>query len=298
MTPPNNNNNTKCQHVLSIQSHVVWGHAGNSAAILPMQRMGINVNPIHTVHFSNHTGYGHFLGEIMPPSIITDSVQGLEENGFIHNINAVLSGYTASPLVGETIASAVQKVRSHNADAIYCCDPVLGDVGRGIYVRDGVADMIKHTLVPIADIITPNHFEAEFLSGHALDSVEKALQFCDTIIADGTSRVVITSFNAASTPAGTIQCIAADKHGKYILTKPKVTTGHKDNFTGSGDVFTSLFLASTLQGKTTVEALEHTASAIHAIYEVTAKNGRHELDIISAQDYVPHPPTIFSAEKL
>ncbi len=298
MTSPHNHSNTSRQHVLSIQSHVVWGHAGNSASTLPMQRMGINVNPIHTVHFSNHTGYGHFLGEIMPPSLITDSVQGLEDNGFIHNVNAVLSGYTASPLVGETIANAVQKVRKHNASVIYCCDPVLGDVGRGIYVRDGVADMVKHTLVPIADIITPNHFEAEFLAGHALDNVEKALQFCDSIIANGTSRVVITSFEGGSTPSGTIQCIAADKHGKYILTKPKVTTGYKENFTGSGDIFTSIFLASTLQGKTTAEALEHTASAVHAIYEVTAKSGNHELDLIAAQDHIPHPPTIFSAEKL
>lgn len=286
------------QHVLSIQSHVVWGHAGNSASILPMQRMGIEVNPIHTVHFSNHTGYGHYLGEIMPPSLITDSVQGLEDNGFIQGISAVLSGYTASPLVGKAIAEAVATVRQHNPNAIYCCDPVLGDVGRGIYVREGVADMIKNTLLPIADIITPNHFEAEFLAGQPLDTVEKALAFCDEIIASGVSTVVITSFETPDTPKGSLQCIAADALGKYMLTKPKITTGKKDNFTGSGDIFTSLFLSNMLLGKNTSDALEHTASAMHAIYATTSKNARDELDLIASQDLIVTPPTMYTAEKL
>lgn len=293
-----NNGINNRQHVLSIQSHVVWGHAGNSASTLPMQRMGIEVNPIHTVHFSNHTGYGHCRGEIMPPSIITDSVQGLEDNGFIKNISAVLSGYTASPLVGKTIADSVKTIRKHTPNAIYCCDPVLGDVGRGIYVKEGVANMVKNTLVPIADIITPNHFEAEFLAGEPLDTLEKALAFCEDTVAKGVSTVVITSFNTTSTPNDVIQCIAVDSRGKYMLTKPKVTTGVKENFTGSGDVFTALYLSNILLGRSTENALGHTTSALHAIYTKTAQNGRDELDLIAAQDCIINPETMYTAQKL
>lgn len=79
--------------VLSVQSHVAYGHAGNSAAVFAMQRLGIEVLPVHTVQFSNHTGYGAFRGQVFDVAHLREVFQGIEERGLLPKISAVLSGY-------------------------------------------------------------------------------------------------------------------------------------------------------------------------------------------------------------
>src|SRR5436305_4575076 len=125
-------------NILSIQSHVAYGHVGNSAAVFPMQRLGHEVWPIHTVQFSNHTGYGAWRGEVLPASIIDECVEGIAERGVLASCDGVLSGYMGSADTGEAILRAVQRVKAANPQALYCCDPVIGDFGRGVLVREGV----------------------------------------------------------------------------------------------------------------------------------------------------------------
>ena len=152
-------------NVLSIQSHVAYGHVGNASAVFPMQRLGVEVWPIHTVQFSNHTGYGSWKGRVFDGPAIEDLVEGIAERGVLERCNGVLSGYMGSADIGNAILSAVARVRALNPDALYCCDPVIGDVGRGVFVRPGIPEFMREQAVPAADIITPNQFELDYLSG-------------------------------------------------------------------------------------------------------------------------------------
>jgi pyridoxine kinase len=151
--------------ILSIQSSVAYGHAGNSAATFPLQRLGHEVWPVLTVHFSNHTGYGAWRGQVFDPSMVADVLRGIEERGVLGSADVVLTGYQGSPGVAEVVLDAVARVRELNPDAVYCCDPVMGDVGRGMYVQPGIPELIRDRVVPAADVVTPNAFELAYLAG-------------------------------------------------------------------------------------------------------------------------------------
>jgi len=151
--------------ILSIQSHVAYGHAGNSAAVFPLQRLGHDVYPVLTVTFSNHTGYGSTRGPLIAPADVAAVIDGVEERGAFPDIDAVLSGYQGAESVGEVVLDAVARVKAANPAAVYCCDPVMGDVGRGFFVREGIPEYMRDHVVPKADIVTPNQFELEFLVG-------------------------------------------------------------------------------------------------------------------------------------
>ncbi len=154
-------------NILSIQSHVAYGHVGNDAATFPLQRMGVEVWPIHTVQFSNHTGYGSWKGRVFDAGMIGELVAGIEQRGVLGECDGVLSGYMGSAEIGMAILEAVATVRQANPGAKYCCDPVIGDVGRGIFVREGIPEFMRTKAVPAADIVTPNQFELDYLSGRA-----------------------------------------------------------------------------------------------------------------------------------
>ena len=143
-------------NLLSIQSHVAYGHVGNAAAVFPLQRLGIEVWPVHTVQFSNHTGYGHWTGQVYTGDAVRDLVDGIAARDVLRHCDAVLSGYMGDAGIGEAILHAVARVREENPNALYCCDPVIGDAGRGAFVREGVAEFMKARAVPAADIVTPN----------------------------------------------------------------------------------------------------------------------------------------------
>src|SRR5882724_3261195 len=153
-------------NLLSIQSHVAYGHVGNSAAVFPLQRLGVEVWPVHTVQFANHAGYGPPRGAVFDGAMIREVVQGIEERGMLGSCDGVISGYMGSAEIGEAILDAVARVKRANPSALYGCDPVIGDVGRGMYVAPEVAEFIKARALPAADVVTPNQFELGYLAGH------------------------------------------------------------------------------------------------------------------------------------
>ena len=150
--------------ILSIQSSVAYGYVGNSAATFPLQRLGHEVLPVLTVHFSNHTGYGSWRGQVLDPAVVADVIEGIAERGALDTVDAVLTGYQGSPGVAEVVLATVDRVRRLNPGAVYCCDPVMGDVGRGMFVLPGVPELIRERVVPRADIVTPNLFELHYLA--------------------------------------------------------------------------------------------------------------------------------------
>jgi len=151
-------------NILSIQSLVSYGHAGNSAAMFPLQRLGFDVWPVVTVHFSNHTGYGAARGPLLTAEDIAEVIRGVEDRGALDRCDAVLSGYQGAEDVGSVILDAVRNVKKRNPEAIYFCDPVMGDFGRGFFVRPGIPEFMRDEVVPAADVITPNQFELGFLA--------------------------------------------------------------------------------------------------------------------------------------
>jgi len=165
--------------IMSIQSSVAYGYVGNSAAVFPLQRLGHEVWPVLTVHFSNHTGYGAWRGPLLDPADVREVIAGIGDRGVLGDCDAVLSGYQGDPAVGAVVLEAVDLVKAANPRAVYCCDPVMGDVGRGMFVRPGIPEFMRDTVVPQADIVTPNHFELDFLAGRDTRTLAELLDAVD-----------------------------------------------------------------------------------------------------------------------
>jgi len=290
----------------------VYGYAGNTAAVFPMQRLGREVWAINTVEFSNHTGYGAWKGKVLGGEVVEELVTGLEERGVLPRCEAVLSGYLGDAAVGRAITGAVQKVRSVAPQALYCCDPVMGDVGRGFYVKPDIPDMFKNELVPLADIITPNQFELEALTGLRTDTIDNARRAVDIIHAKGPGIVLVTSFRdgAVSTAAGggadggQIEMLASDKSGMYVISTPELPMAV--GMAGSGDITASVFLSRYLETGDIKKTLELCTASIFGIIKASwqvhnsgaAKPGPVDLRIIQAQQELDSPSHFFEARKL
>ncbi len=210
-------------NVLSIQSHVAYGHVGNASAVFPMQRLGVEVWPVHTVQFSNHTGYGAWRGEVFAAETIRDVVRGVGERGALARCDAVLSGYMGSAAIGEAILEAVAAVRAENPAALYCCDPVLGDTEEGVYVRPGITEFMRERAVPAADILTPNQFELNLLTGLPSGTLDEARAAIAALQARGPRVVVVTSAATAETPADRIDLLAGEG-GRLFRVRTRAST--------------------------------------------------------------------------
>jgi pyridoxine kinase len=289
--------------VLSIQSHVVYGYAGNTAAVFPMQRLGREVWAINTVEFSNHTGYGAWKGRVLGAELAEELVSGLEERGALPRCEAVLSGYLGDAAVARAIIGAVNRVRAAAPDALYCCDPVMGDVGRGFYVKPDIPDMFKNELIPLADIITPNQFELEALTGVEIAGLDEARRAIDLIHEKGPRIVLVTSFHSV-TGGGQIEMLASDKNGMYIITTPELPIAV--GMAGSGDMTASVFLSRYLETGDVKKTLELCTASIFGIIEASwqAYNNSEikpellELRIIQMQKEFDSPSRFFEARKL
>jgi pyridoxine kinase len=281
-------------NILSLQSHVVYGHVGNSAAVFALQRLGVEVWPIHTVQFSNHTGYATARGHAFDAAHIRELTQGLRERGVLATCDGVLSGYVGSAEVGAAILDAVVEVKRANPRALYCCDPVIGDVERGAFVKPEVADFMCARAVPAADIMTPNHFELEQITGHTVRSVPEALAAIEALRKLGPKIVLVTSLTTDETPADIIDLAACDEAGRYRLRTPKLPVAAH----GAGDAIAALFLAHYLRTDSAAEAMSQAAASIFGILERTVATRADEMALIEAQDELVNPSTVFGAEPL
>jgi len=278
--------------VLSIQSSVAFGHVGNSAAVFPLQRLGVEVWPVLTVHFSNHTGYGEWRGPMLAASDVAEVITGIEERGALPGIDAVLSGYQGDPAVGAVILDAVERVKAANPDAIYCCDPVMGDVGRGMFVRPGIPELMRDSVVPKADVITPNHFELDFLAGRSTTTLDEVLDAVDAVRATGPRNVLVTSVVVSD--GSTLDLVAVDDDGAWAVTTPLLPITPN----GGGDVTAAVYLAHLLETGSTPDALGRTANTLFAILKRTLDSGRRELQLVASQEDIAHPPTEFVVRPL
>jgi pyridoxine kinase len=281
-------------NILSIQSHVAYGHVGNDAATFPLQRMGVEVWPVHTVQFSNHTGYGSWKGRVFDAGMIGEVVAGIEQRGVLGECDGVLSGYMGSAEIGMAILDAVATVKKANPGAKYCCDPVIGDVGRGIFVREGIPQFMKDKAVPAADIITPNQFELDYLSGRVSKTLRETRDAVKAVHDLGPRTVLVTSLLTDETPEDAIDLLASDAGGCVVVRTPKLPLV----VNGAGDAIAALFFAHYLREPNLGEALSSAVSAIFGVLAKTAENGAREIQLVAAQDEIVKPSRVFKAEVL
>jgi pyridoxine kinase len=281
-------------NLISIQSHVAYGHVGNSAAVFPLQRMGVEVWPVHTVQFSNHTGYGDAKGQVLDAGLIRDVVAGIEARGVLSECDGVLSGYMGGADIGAAILDCVETVKRANPSARYCCDPVIGDVGKGVFVRKGIPEFIKTKAMPLADIVTPNQFELDYLSGRASTTLAQARDAIKAVHDLGPRAVLVTSVHTDETPEGEIDMLASDETGLFRLRTPRLDLVAN----GAGDAIAALFFAHYLRLGKIGEALARAGSAIFGVLEKTAEAAASEIQVVLAQDQIVNPGRVFEAERL
>lgn len=287
-------------NILSIQSWVSYGHVGNAAAMFPLQRLGFEVWAINTVQFSNHTGYGAWTGTVFPPELIAQLIDGIEARGALPTCHGVLSGYMGSEGTVADVVEAVRRVRAANPAALYCCDPVMGDVGRGVFVRPELPELIARHAIPAADIVTPNQFELELLTGQRVDTLEHALEAARVLRArlnpGGPRIVVVTSLVRRDAPAGSIETLAVTDGGAWLCRTPLLPLDPPRN--GTGDAIAALFYGHYLNTRDAAQALSLSMSALYAVLERTHAAGTREIQLIATQDEFAQPRRVFPAEKV
>ena len=271
--------------ILSIQSAVAYGHVGNSAAVFPLQRIGVEVLPVYTVNFSNHTGYGAWRGPLISPEDVRDVITGIEERGVLPEIDVVLSGYQGGEGIGDVILDAVARVKAANPSAVYACDPVMGNAKSGCFVAPAIPVLLRERVVPSADIITPNQFELGFLTGTEPTDLDSTLASVDAARAMGPSTVLVTSVERPDRPEGTIEMLAVTDDGAWMVQTPHIPM--KAN--GSGDVTAALFTAHLRETGDAAVALARTTSSVYDLLQNTYDSGQRELRLIESQEAYAHP---------
>eukprot|EP01082_Thalassiosira_pseudonana_P001339 g865.t1 g865 contig10:881521-882773(+) len=321
------------RRVLSIQSHVVSGYVGNKAAVFPLQLLEFEVDIINSVQFSNHTGYPNgWEGDVLDGDRLLKLVDGLDRNGLLSGADAesgrighVLTGYIGTESFLRAVVVVVKKLKDLNSKCRFVCDPVLGDRGK-FYVPKELVEIYRNEVLPLADVITPNQFEVEQLTGISIHNIKDAQSACDILHGLGVPLVLITSVvfgegddgkeeNKLITPSNSIGMFASRDGAaveQYLLYTPKF----EGQFTGTGDLCASLFLGLTARGdETTRDALEKLAGTMHAIVKRTsqcAKVGSEEGDtaekanvvfsremkLVQSQNDILHPPRLFRAQRV
>ena len=277
--------------ILSIQSHVAYGHVGNSAAVFPLQRLGHEVWPVLTVNFSNHTGYGEWRGPLIDPADVTAVVTGIEERGVLGSCDAVLSGYQGSPAIAGVIVDAVRRVKAANPAATYTCDPVMGNAKSGCFVNPEIPPIIRSQVVPVADVLTPNQFELGFLTDTDPHSLEQVLESADLARAMGPSTILVTSVETGDDSIG---LMAVTDDGAWLVETPLLPM--KAN--GSGDLTAALFTAHLHDTGSPEQAVARTVSSVYAVLQATLDSDERELRLIAAQDAIASPACDFEVRQV
>ncbi|MFM1641421.1 pyridoxal kinase PdxY [Aeromonas salmonicida] len=285
------------KRILSIQSHVVFGCAGNSAAVFPMRRMGMKVWPVNTVQFSNHTQYSQgWQGMVMPDGHIRQLITGLADIGVLGQCDALLSGYLGSAEQGEEILAAVARLKALNPSALYFCDPVMGHPDKGCIVAPGVADFLKNRALACADMLAPNLLELEQLTEREIRNVPQALAACQQLRDLGVKLVMVKYLGQAGFAMDRFEMLLVCEEGAFHISRPLYPFARDP--IGVGDLLSATMLANLLTGFTPVAALERTNASVDAVVAQTWFAGAYELQLVAAQQAMVLPQVREQATRL
>ncbi|MCX8683821.1 pyridoxal kinase PdxY [Gilliamella sp. B2889] len=274
--------------VLSIQSNVVYGYAGNKVATLAMQLQGVEVMPIHTVQLSSNTVYPHYDGIVLGAQQITRIVNSLEKIGVLSSIDAIISGYIGLAEQGEEILEAVKKIKFYNPNAIYVCDPVMGgDINKGSSLPQNIIDFFTKQAIKYADYITPNLLELQILSNLEIKTFNDVLNAIKTLQNKPIQAILVKNLLHAGKTTELFEMILATPSQSYHLARPLYDFPHRP--LGVGDLICSLFTAHLVNGKSQLTAFELAANAANHVLDITKQKNVQELAIIDAQHWIKQP---------
>lgn len=281
--------------ILSIQSHVAYGYVGNKAAVFPLQRMGFDVSSINTVQFSNHTGYGYWGGDVLEADHIRRVVDGLDRLGALDQFDALLTGYAGSQDICQVLLSTYQRMKP---DAIWVCDPVMGDVERGFFVKEGIPEFFKNEGTLSAKVMTPNFFELEYLTGTHISSPAEIKGACRVLHDKGVQVVLVTSVMADNTASpSSISMVLSHVDGEtYIVDTPYLPIIPAPN--GAGDCTAAILAGLILDGLPLKDVLGQLAARIYGIFTATHLAGTRELALIKGQNEIVNPTHNFPVRSL
>ncbi|MEK9723622.1 MAG: pyridoxal kinase [Rhodospirillaceae bacterium] len=266
---------TEAKSVLSIHSHVARGHVGNSAAVLPLQRLGHEVWAVPSVVLAHHLGRGGWRGRRLGADAVAEVLAGIEADGGFAELAAVHTGYLGDIGVGEAALAAWARIAAARPDALICCDPILGDEDEGLYVEAALVDFYRDRALPAAHVIFPNRFELATLSGEAVEAPASAVRAARRLIAQGPKIVVATSVPAGDGLASLL--VTADAAWQAVVPRRPLAAK------GAGDVFAALWLGHYLNGGDAAAALGRAAGAADALIREAVRTGAPELPLVGAQ---------------
>jgi pyridoxine kinase len=287
-------------NVLSVQSTVAYGHVGNAAATFPLQRLGHEVWPVSTVNYSNHPGYGSYVGGVYHAQDIAEILGEIEKRGAFGRCNAVLTGFMGSAEIGREVLAAVDRIREANPEALFVLDPVMGDAERGLYVADDLPKFFRDEAVAKADIVVPNVFELAHLTGRTIRDIDTAAEAAQTLMGDGDSAdgqggdrgggpstVVVTGLRHESE----ISVLLVTGGQAWQATTPLVNIASW----GAGDAFTALFLGSYFNLHDPRAAVVRAVSSIYGLFVTTESLGTDALALVEGQKEIVNPSERFAA---
>jgi pyridoxine kinase len=273
--------------VISIQSQVVHGHVGNSAAVFPLQACGIEVAAVPTALLSNHPQYPSMRGGVLDAELVRDLLIGVEERGLVGACKVLISGYLGSAEIAAVVLDFIRRAKARNPKLLYLCDPVMGDTGPGFYVNADLRALFCEGLVPLADIITPNQFELEHLAGQTPASVEGLVAAARGL---GLSTVVVTGTHLSGLPADAVHTLAIEPRAAWTVATPRLSCRPS----GTGDLFIALFAAALVEGLPTAAALGRAVSGVYCVLEETERRQSYELALIASAERMVRPDRLFA----
>ncbi len=265
--------------VISIQSQVVYGHVGNSAAVYPMQAEGVTVAAVPTTLLSNHPRYPTVRGTVLDAALVSDLLRGVTERGLIERADVLLTGYLGSPEIALRVADFVSDAKKRNPHLIYLCDPVIGDEDLGVFVAEGMAALFRDKLVPQASLITPNQFELGYLTGTKTRDADSLLAACRIIAERGCPAVIATGCTLADTPSGQVETILCDNGHLTRIATPRLPIRP----CGTGDLLAGLVAAHLAKGETLDKATRLAVESVFAVLQRTYDAGTDEMCLLAAK---------------
>jgi len=274
--------------VIAIQSQVVHGHVGNSAAVFALQACGIEVAAVPTALLSNHPHYSSMRGGVLDAKFVRDLLAGVEERGLVDTCKVLISGYLGSSAIAAAVIAFVRRAKARNPKLLYLCDPVMGDADLGFYVDEEMRALFCEGLVPLADIITPNQFELKHLAGRALATVEGIVAAARGL---GPSTVAVTGVRLQDESSGIVQTLAIEPRAAWMIATPRLSCRPS----GTGDLFTALFAAALVQGLTTGAALGRAVSGVYGVLKETERRQSYELALVASAERMLRPHPLFES---
>lgn len=277
--------------LLSLNSHVAYGYVGNAATTFALRRLGVEVWPVHTVDLAHHPGYGTWTGQVASANALRALIEGLAERHVFANCDMVLSGYLGAADQGAVVLDAVARVRDANPSARYILDPVMGDMGPGLYVDPAIARFFAESAVPRADVVTPNAFELGYLTGRPVTTLLEGYAAARALLSRGPSVVVATSLPL---DGATLGVLAVTPRAGWLVRVPRLSFPVAPN--GAGDLLAALLSGHLTQGAKLCRALGAAVNTVHGILEATAASARRELVLVGAQGFIAAPPVTLAVE--